>query len=129
MLVCGDSLRGSSRHLDEPPEEPPGGIPVRVLAEYGFQKHPIAVDGPTQITPPPEIFTYVSSMYLDSLRWPRRLNRSWSESNGAKRTSQLGMVSVGDFVAAYAHQLRDVPEAEPVPQPPEHGQENDVRGH
>ena len=57
---------------------------------------------------------------------PQRFVRSWSASSGAKRDSQSRMVSCVTALSPLEQQLRDVSEAELVPQPPEHGQEDDV---
>ena len=43
MLVRGDALRLALGHLDESPEEAPGGVLVPVLAEHGVEEHPLAV--------------------------------------------------------------------------------------
>ena len=41
MLVRGDALRLALGHLDESPEEAPGGVLVPVLAEHGVEEHPV----------------------------------------------------------------------------------------
>ncbi len=53
MLVRGDALRLALGHLDESPEEAPGGVLVPVLAEHGVEEHPLAVDGAVEIAPAP----------------------------------------------------------------------------
>ena len=45
MLVRGDALRLALGHLDESPEEAPGGVRVPVRAAHGVEEHPLAVEG------------------------------------------------------------------------------------
>ena len=59
--------------------------------------------------------------------WPRRVARSWSASSGAKRTLPSADRLVRDLEAALEEQLSDVAEAQLGAQPPEHGEQHDIR--
>ena len=127
MLVRGDALRLALGHLDESPEEAPGGVLVPVLAEHGVEEHPLAVDGAVEIAPAP------GDLHVGLVQVPGavglaaplrsqlvREQRGEADLPGADRL-------VADLEAALEEQLSDVAEARLVAETPEHGEQHDVR--
>ena len=127
MLVRGDALRLALGHLDESPEEAPGGVRVPVLAAHGVEEHPLAVDGAVERAPAARdlhgglIDAPGDAGAAAPLRSQLvREQRGEADLPGADRL-------VRDLEAALEEQLSDVAAAQLGAETPEHGEQHDVR--
>ena len=53
MGIRRDARRLALGHVNESPEEAPGGVLVPVRAAHGVEEHPLAVDGAVARAPAP----------------------------------------------------------------------------
>ena len=94
MRVRRDTLGLALGHVHQAPQEAPGGVLIAVLAAHGVEEVAIAVDDAGERAPAARAtFTSVSSMDQETPAQPRRLARSRSAQSGARRNSQLRIVS------------------------------------
>ena len=122
-----DALRLALGHLDESPQEAPGGVLVPVRAAQGVEEHPLAVDGALARAPAPGdlhgglVQVPGAAGLAAPLRSPLvREPRGEADIPGADRL-------VRDLEAALEEPLSDVAEAQLGAETPEHGEQHAVR--